>query len=94
MWICKKCNEENEDSFDTCYKCLTYSEEGAMKCNELPQKDDNKILTSNLHRFVLCRASSGHKHAVDEMLSGEGVRGKIEDVKVRSCGERSDDART
>ncbi|GMH63941.1 hypothetical protein TrLO_g8088 [Triparma laevis f. longispina] len=49
---------------------------------EQAQKDDNKILTSNLHRFVLCRASSGHKHAVDEMLSGEGVRGKIEDVKV------------
>jgi hypothetical protein len=42
MWICKKCKEENEDSFDTCYKCLTFSEEGAMKCNELPQKDDNK----------------------------------------------------
>ena len=26
MWICKKCNEENEDSFDACWKCFDKSD--------------------------------------------------------------------
>ena len=26
MWICEKCNEENEDSFDACWKCFKGSE--------------------------------------------------------------------
>ena len=34
MWVCEKCGEENEDSFDTCYKCLTFSEEGASKLKD------------------------------------------------------------
>jgi len=38
MWICKKCNEENEDSFDTCYKCQTFSEEGTLKSKENQQE--------------------------------------------------------
>ena len=31
MWICKKCNEENEDSFDSCWKCQEESEVGLKK---------------------------------------------------------------
>jgi len=31
MWICKKCNEENEDSFDTCWKCQEESDVGLKK---------------------------------------------------------------
>ena len=31
MWVCKKCNEENEDNFDSCWKCQTFSEKGAEK---------------------------------------------------------------
>ena len=31
MWICKKCNEENEDSFDACWKCQTESDIGLKK---------------------------------------------------------------
>ena len=27
MWICEKCKEENEDSFDSCWKCQTFSKE-------------------------------------------------------------------
>ena len=26
MWICKKCNEEIEDSFDACWNCTTIIE--------------------------------------------------------------------
>ena len=42
MWICKKCNEENEDNFDTCYKCQTYSEEGALKSKDYQQELDKE----------------------------------------------------
>ena len=31
MWICEKCKEENEGSFDSCWKCQTYSEIGSEK---------------------------------------------------------------
>jgi uncharacterized membrane protein YvbJ len=31
MWICEKCKEENEDSFDSCWKCQTNSEIGSEK---------------------------------------------------------------
>lgn len=34
MWICEKCKEDNEDIFDTCYKCLTFPEEGVLKLKE------------------------------------------------------------
>ena len=33
MWICKKCKEEHQDSFDTCWKCQEISE----KKDEPPQ---------------------------------------------------------
>jgi hypothetical protein len=38
MWVCKKCGEENEDNFDTCYKCLNFSEEGASKSVDYQKK--------------------------------------------------------
>ena len=31
MWICEKCKEENEDSFDTCWKCQEESDVGLKK---------------------------------------------------------------
>jgi len=31
MWTCKKCNEENEDSFDSCWECQTESDIGLKK---------------------------------------------------------------
>ena len=31
MWICKKCNKENEDSFDNCYSCGVSFAEGFSK---------------------------------------------------------------
>ena len=38
MWLCKKCGQDNEDSFDTCYKCLTFSKEGASKLEDYQKK--------------------------------------------------------
>ena len=51
MWICQKCNEENEDSFDTCYKCQTFSEEGASKSKEhqkeLEKEQSDTVINNN-----------------------------------------------
>ena len=47
MWKCKKCNEENEDSFDTCWKCQTFSEIGSKRYTEYvkeTEKEDKKKL--------------------------------------------------
>ena len=38
MWNCKKCNEENEDSFDSCWNCQTFSNEGSQKSSETQRK--------------------------------------------------------
>mgnify|MGYP001194722392 CR=1 FL=1 len=37
MWLCIKCNEKNEDSFDSCWKCQTYSDIGSEK-SKIQQK--------------------------------------------------------
>ena len=38
MWICEKCKEENEDSFDSCWNCQTFSKEGSKKSAETQKK--------------------------------------------------------
>ena len=42
MWICKKCNEENEDSFDACWKCQTVSDIGMKKSKIYHQELEHK----------------------------------------------------
>jgi len=38
MWICKKCNTENEDSFDSCWKCQAFSEQGSVRSFKYQKK--------------------------------------------------------
>ena len=40
MWICEKCKEENEDSFDTCWKCFKGSELEKQQIEEYNTDDD------------------------------------------------------
>jgi uncharacterized membrane protein YvbJ len=51
MWKCKKCKEENEDSFDTCWKCQTFSELGSRRytqyVEETKKKDEKKLEIKN-----------------------------------------------
>jgi len=43
MWICEKCKEENEDSFDTCWKCFKGSELEKQQIEEYnTAEDENK----------------------------------------------------
>ena len=42
MWICKKCNEDNEDSFDACWKCQTESDIGLEKSKKYHEGFEKK----------------------------------------------------
>jgi len=46
MWTCKKCNEESEDNFDSCWKCQTESdiELKKSKIYHKELKEENIIL--------------------------------------------------
>ena len=55
MWICKKCKEENEDSFDSCWKCQTFSEIGDKKSKEYHKdlKKENEQISKEKERDSL-----------------------------------------
>jgi hypothetical protein len=49
MWNCSKCNEEIEDTFDTCWKCgVIESDNGESTC-----QDQNEIAQSRYHPGTL-----------------------------------------
>ena len=39
MWVCKKCNEENEDSFESCWKCTS---EEIIEENQFDEPNEKK----------------------------------------------------
>ena len=40
MWICKKCKEENEDTFDACWSCQKFSKKSYKKTeNNHPENE-------------------------------------------------------
>jgi len=43
---------------------------------------DDKVLTENRSKFVLVHASSGHKHALEEVLGSPGVAARLADTKA------------
>lgn len=43
---------------------------------------DDRVLVVNKDKFVLCKASSGHKHALEEIFSDPAIMSKMEDTKV------------
>jgi len=45
-------------------------------------KRDDKVLLQHKNKFVLCKASSGHKHALDEVFSDPSIMQQITDTKV------------
>jgi protein pelota len=48
---------------------------------EAVKRDDRPII-ENKSKFILCRASSGHKHALDEVFSDPVIMSRIQDTKV------------
>lgn len=43
---------------------------------------DDRPLIENKSKFVLCKASSGHKHALDEVFSDPAIMARMNDTKV------------
>ena len=49
---------------------------------EKASKDGDRALLESRDKFVTCRASSGYKHAISEMLAEEEVLHRVKDTKV------------
>lgn len=45
------------------------------------QKREDKVLLEHKSKFVLCRASSGHKHALDEVFADASIQSRLADTK-------------
>jgi protein pelota len=43
---------------------------------------EDRVLIENKHKFLLAKASSGHKHALDEVFADPQIMAQIEDTKV------------
>lgn len=63
MWECKKCGEENEDTFDLCWKCSTlsgvkrnikseYPEESAKYDGDAKRFDDENLMVSDASSII------------------------------------------
>lgn len=46
------------------------------------QRKELRVLLENKHKFMLVHTSSGHLHALKEVLASEGVTGKLADTKA------------
>jgi len=45
-------------------------------------KREDRALIENKNKFVLCHASSGHKHAIEELFMDESVMSKVTETKL------------
>jgi protein pelota len=45
-------------------------------------RQDDRLILENKSKFVLCHSSSGHKHALDEVLNDPALRNQIADTKA------------
>jgi len=43
---------------------------------------DDRVLLENLDKIILCKASSGHKHALEEVFSNPSILEKMTETKV------------
>ena len=69
-------------------KCMLCASPGYVKddffqyaMNESVRRDDRPYI-ENKKKFVLCRASSGHKHALEEVFSDASIMEQMNDTKV------------
>eukprot|EP00568_Trieres_chinensis_P013041 CAMPEP_0183299918 /NCGR_PEP_ID=MMETSP0160_2-20130417/6500_1 /TAXON_ID=2839 ORGANISM="Odontella Sinensis, Strain Grunow 1884" /NCGR_SAMPLE_ID=MMETSP0160_2 /ASSEMBLY_ACC=CAM_ASM_000250 /LENGTH=416 /DNA_ID=CAMNT_0025462243 /DNA_START=279 /DNA_END=1526 /DNA_ORIENTATION=- len=68
-------------------KCVLIASPGYVKDDffkyltaECVRRDDRPFV-ENRSKFVLCKASSGHKHALEEVFADSDVIGRLEDTK-------------
>mmetsp|Transcript_14920 Transcript_14920/g.22053 ORF Transcript_14920/g.22053 Transcript_14920/m.22053 type:complete len:287 (+) Transcript_14920:186-1046(+) len=69
-------------------KCVLLASPGYVKDDfykymmaECVRRDDRPLI-ENKSKFVLCRASSGHKHALEEVFSDPNIMSRLTETKV------------
>jgi protein pelota len=69
-------------------KCILLGSPGFVKDDffkylkeQMVRRGDRPFI-ENISKFVLCRASSGHKHALDEIFSNPSIMAQLTDTKV------------
>ena len=53
-----------------------------LKTESVRRDHRTLIESSNRSKFVLCRSSSGHKHAVDEIIGNKDIAARMIETKV------------
>jgi len=53
-----------------------------LKTESVRNNDRVLIESNNRNKFVLCRSSSGHKHAIDEIIGNKEIAARMMDTKV------------
>lgn len=69
-------------------KCVVIGSPGFVKddffeyCKLEAVRREDRAFIENKSKFLLCKASSGHKHALDEMFADPGVASQMTETKV------------
>ncbi|KAL0589772.1 hypothetical protein ABG067_002321 [Albugo candida] len=69
-------------------KCVILASPGFVKEDfhkylmEQAVRQDDKLLLENKSKFLLCHSSSGHKHALDEVLNDAAVLSQVADTNA------------
>jgi len=69
-------------------KCMLCASPGYVKddffkyMSEQSVRRDDRAFIENKRKFVLCKASSGHKHALEEVFSDASIMDQMNDTKV------------
>ncbi|TDH73557.1 uncharacterized protein CCR75_004710 [Bremia lactucae] len=69
-------------------KCVLLASPGFVKDDffkfliEQAVRQDDKLILENKLKFVSCHASSGHKHALDEVLCDPKIQSQVADTKA------------
>ncbi|KAK1944595.1 Protein pelota [Phytophthora citrophthora] len=69
-------------------KCVLLASPGFVKddffkfMTEQAVRQDDKLILENRPKFVLCHSSSGHKHALDEVLNDPAIQSQVADTKA------------
>ena len=80
MWVCKKCRESVEDTFDVCWKCGT-SMDGVEDLSFQPEADS---------RMAAGATRVGPEKMLDEPCSKCGSPRVIRNARLHDQGEHSD----
>ncbi|POM62812.1 MRNA surveillance protein pelota [Phytophthora palmivora] len=69
-------------------KCVLLASPGFVKDDffkfmvEQAVRQDDKLILENKPKFMLCHSSSGHKHALDEVLNDPAIQSQVADTKA------------